>query len=99
MHNVENFSSETHRIELEGEYDLSRLEELREALAHIDGNGPVILDLRSVDYADSTFLHELGRLKTKYPDCPMIVYGASSRMKKLLSLVDFDKLFTISEPE
>lgn len=92
-------SDRSERIELEGEYDLSRLDELREALSSIDGECPVVLDVRSVRYADSSFLQELGRLKAKYPNCPMIVDGASWMMQKLLRLVAFDKLFTIVEQD
>jgi anti-anti-sigma regulatory factor len=86
------------RIELDGEYDLSRIEELREALSRVDGTTPVVLDVRTVSYADSSFMNELSRLKTRHPSCPMSVYGASRMMKKLLTLLSFDKLFTIAEP-
>ena len=86
-----------HRIELNGDYDLSRRDELRDTLAEIDGQCPVVLDVRAVDYADSSFLSELGRLKTTHPACPIAIYGASPMMKKLLAIVSFDKLFTIAE--
>jgi anti-anti-sigma factor len=83
------------QIELSGEFDLSRKDELRALLAHVDGTFPVVLDVREVTYGDSSFLSELCQLKARHPDCPMSIRGASPMMLKIFRLVKFDKLFTI----
>lgn len=87
------------RIEFVGEYDLARRDEVRQVLAGIDGTHAVVFDVRAVDYADSSFLSELGKARAKYPDCLMTIDGASPMLKKVLTLVSFDKLFTITEDQ
>ena len=83
------------QIQLSGEFDLSRKDELRHLLAHVDGNCPVVLDVRGVTYGDSSFLSELGQLRARHPDCEMIIRGASPMMLKIFRLIKFNKLFTI----
>lgn len=93
------YQSAIERIELTGDYDLSRRDEIRAVFDRVDGKCPVVLDVRSVTYADSSFLHELARLKMSHSNCTMLIYGANPMLKKLLHLLAFDKLFTIADPE
>ena len=79
-----------------GEYDLSRRDEVREILSQVDGTCPVILDVREVRYADSSFFHELSRLKATHPNCEIVISGASASINKILTLLSFDALFTLA---
>ena len=83
------------RIVLDGEYDLSRKDELRAELARLDGSCPIELDFRALDYADSSFFHILAELRKTHPDCGITISGASPMIRKLLNVLDFAKLFTI----
>lgn len=89
------YNSTLEQIELSGEYDLTRKDELQEVLAHVDGQCPVVLDVSEVTYGDSSFLTELGSLKTRHPACPMTIRGASPMMLKIFKIVRFNNLFTI----
>jgi anti-anti-sigma factor len=84
------------RIELAGEYDLTRRDELHELLSGIDGNRPIIIDVRRVSYVDSSFLNELAILRKSRDGCAITIEGPSPMMKRLLSLMSFDKLFKIA---
>lgn len=83
------------RIELSGEYDLTRRDELQELFARVDGRCPVVVDVSEVTYGDSSFLSELGQLKTRHPACRITIRGASPMMLKIFKIVRFNDLFTI----
>lgn len=83
------------RIVLDGEYDLTRREELREKLARLDGSCPIDIDLHDLRYADSSFFHVLAELRKTHPDCRIAISGASPMIRRLLKLLDFEKIFTI----
>ena len=55
-----------HRIELEGEYDLTRKDEITQLFGGVDGAPEVIIDLSRVTYMDSTVLGALALLRI-YP--------------------------------
>lgn len=82
-------------IELYGEYDLSRKEELAAFLASIDGKKPVVLDVTRVTYVDSSFLNELGMLRSRLKDAQITLHGANPQLRRVLSLMRFDTLFDI----
>jgi anti-anti-sigma factor len=88
--------SSVERVVLDGEYDLSRKEELREQLGRVDGTCPIELDVHAVRYADSSFYHVLAELRKTHPGCEILISGASPMMLRLLRMLDFEKLFTIS---
>jgi anti-anti-sigma factor len=83
------------RIELDGEYDLSRKEELSSLFAALDGDGPVVIDMARVSYIDSTILKELSTLRLHQPEREITLAGANSNVKRILRLVSFDSLFRI----
>lgn len=83
------------RVELYGEYDLSRKEELADALASLSGEKPVVLDLTRVSYVDSSFLNELGMLRARLAESAITLHGVSPQLRRVLSLMRFDTLFDI----
>lgn len=88
-------SGSVQRIELHGEYDLSRREELAALLASVDGVKAVVLDLTRVTYVDSSFLNELGALRTRLKDAHITLLGVSPQLRRVLSLMRFDTIFEI----
>jgi len=83
------------RLELAGEYDLTRRDELRELLSHLDGNRPVVIDVHLVSYVDSSFLNELATFRKSRDGCTVTIDGAAPALSRILKLLSFDKLFTI----
>ena len=84
------------RVEFDGEYDLTRREEVRAALSPLDGTRPVVLDVRRITYVDSSFFNELANFRRDHKECAVTIEGPSSMMKRLLKMLAFDKLFTIT---
>lgn len=91
-------SSEAHHIELDGEYDLTRKEELRLLFAALPDNTAAVIDLSRVSYVDSTFLHELALLHFRLRAPGVTLTGANASIRRLLSIVKFDQLFCIADP-
>lgn len=88
-------SGSVQSIELHGEYDLSRREELGALLASIDAGKPVILNLTRVTYVDSSFLNELGTLRSRLKESKITLLGVSPQLRRVLSLMRFDAIFDI----
>jgi anti-anti-sigma factor len=85
------------RIELEGEYDLSRKAELASVFASIDGgDGPLVIDMSKVSYVDSTMLNQLSRLRFRHRDRQITLAGVSLNVRRILDIANFDRLFQIS---
>ncbi len=89
---------ESCRIELDGEYDLSRKDELNSIFASLAADGPATIDLTRVNYVDSTFLHVLATLHFRLNGHVVTLTGANSGIRRLLSIVNFDQLFHIVDP-
>lgn len=85
------------RIELDGEYDLTRKEELSFLFAALPDDTAAVIDLSRVTYVDSTFLHVLASLHFRLKEHGVTLVGASSSVRRLLSIVRFDQLFRIAE--
>lgn len=83
------------RVELNGEYDLTRKEELNSVFAALQPDGPAIIDLSRVDYVDSTFLQALAGLHFRFKEHGVTLVGAGAAVRRLLSIVKFDELFHI----
>jgi anti-anti-sigma factor len=77
-------------VHLDGDYDLSRRDELRQLLEAI-AEGPVTLDLSKVTFFDSLALQELARLKNRLSDITLA--GADANIRRLLSFCGFDHIF------
>src|SRR5579871_3091529 len=50
-------------VELSGEYDLARKQEVAALFAAVNGKASITIDMREVTYVDSTFLNELVRMR------------------------------------
>lgn len=85
----------TNRIELQGEYDLSRKEEVNALFATLSTDSPATIDLSRVTYADSTILHELAMLNNRLKGQLITLTGAIPSVRRLLEVVKFDQLFRI----
>jgi anti-anti-sigma factor len=83
-------------IELYGEYDISRKDELSSIFASLKGDDPIVIDMTKVSYVDSTILHELAQLRHRQRDCSITLLGVSSNVKRIFEIVNFDRLFQIS---
>ncbi len=86
-----------HRIELAGELDLSRKDELKRLFDPLEKDGPLTIDLRRVTYADSTLLHLLASLALRFQEVPITLLGATPALRRLFEIVQFDKLFQIAD--
>lgn len=87
---------ETHKLSLEGEYDLARRDEIARLFDLLDGDGAVI-DLTNVTYLDSTILNELARLRRHGADRSVLLTGANAHIRRLFKVVRFDELFDIAD--
>jgi len=85
-----------HRVTLDGEYDLTRKEEIAVLFAALDISEPVHVDLTNVTYMDSTVLHELAALRLRCDDITLA--GPSDNIRRILHLTHLDKLFHITDP-
>jgi anti-anti-sigma regulatory factor len=83
------------RVQLDGEYDLSRKEQVAALFGALPGDGPVTIDLSKVTYIDSTFLHELAALRLRFKEQSITLTGASAGVKRILKLVKFERLFVL----
>lgn len=84
-------------VRLEGDWDISRRDELERLLEPVYGTpGGVILDLQMVDYADSTILAALvvlrNRRRSRGLPLPSLVVGSRS-VRRLLSISGLSEAF------
>jgi anti-anti-sigma factor len=84
------------RVELNGEYDLSRKGELALLFASLDANEPIVVDMADVTYIDSNFLHELVALRNRCREFGVKLTGVTPNVSRILRVVGFDKLFEIA---
>lgn len=81
------------RVALDGEYDLSRKEEVASLFARLVPDSPAVVDMSSVTYIDSTFLHQLALLHFRFKDFPVTLVNVRPNVKRILGIVKFDRLF------
>ncbi|GAC1390396.1 MAG: anti-sigma factor antagonist RsbV [Vulcanimicrobiaceae bacterium] len=85
-------------VKLRGDYDLSRREELREALyAHKDEDA-IAIDLSEVRYMDSTGLGVLINLNKRFVlqgGPPLKLMNLQPRLQRLISITGLEKVFDI----
>ena len=84
--------TESLRITLEGEYDLSRKDEIAKVFASVDGQTTVVVDVAKVTYLDSTILRELALLRLKRVDRHITLVGANENLRRLLKIAGFDRI-------
>ena len=85
------------RLRLEGEYDLTRRDEVAALFNALDGDGDVVIDMTNVTYLDSTVLRELASLRLRNANRAITLMGLSPHIRHILTVVDFDKIFKITE--
>lgn len=84
--------SPARRIELEGEYDLARKEEIVKEFASLDGEPAVVVDLTKVTYLDSTLISEIGLLRVKRLDRHITLVGANENIRRVLKIAGLDRI-------
>lgn len=96
--NLDTFpQGQTRRLELVGEYDLSQRDETAALFGALSPNGPATIDMSRVDYVDSSFLHELVKLRKRLTPHRITLVVRSEAVRRILHLVKFDLLFDIVE--
>ena len=94
MSQVENLRTQV--LRLDGEYDLTREDELIALFERLDGDRPITIDLTQVTYIDSTVFKELAKLRLRVPDCSITIAGANHQIERVLKLLGFDRVFRVS---
>lgn len=84
-------------LALEGEWDLARRDELQALCALLSSERPATIDIRGLTYADSTVLSALATLAVRFNGATITLLGPTPQIKRLLLMVNFDKLFRIVE--
>jgi anti-anti-sigma regulatory factor len=85
------------RVELASECDLSQREAIASLFEALRPDGPAVIDLTKCTYVDSTFLSELVKLRQRFKEHPITLFGASGSVMRVLRLVRFNRLFEIPE--
>ncbi|MBV8531092.1 MAG: STAS domain-containing protein [Candidatus Eremiobacteraeota bacterium] len=88
---------QNNRIALDGEWDLSRRDELIALFSALTLDGPATIDCSGVTYADSTVLSVLAALKLKFADVPITLLCPNEQFLRILKIVKFDTLFQIAD--
>jgi anti-anti-sigma factor len=92
-------SDKPQRIELFGEYDINRRSEVVLLFESLTAEGPVEVDMTRVTYVDSTFLHALTALHFRFKPWGVTLAGVSPQIRRVLQMMDFEKLFRIADEE
>lgn len=87
--------TQSRRIELVGEYDLSQKPDLAALFGALEPHGPATIDMTQVTYVDSSFLKELVKLRKRLIPHRITLLVRSANVRRLLRLVKFDLLFDI----
>ena len=82
------------RLELDGEYDLARLAEVRDIFEAVDERA-VVIDFGTVTYVDSLFLQEMIKLHRRLPSGAVTLVNVDNNIRRLLELMGLDQMFTI----
>jgi anti-anti-sigma factor len=83
------------RIELDGEYDLARQEEVMLVFDALTAEGPAVIDMTNVTYIDSSFLRALAALHFRLKKFGVTLTGVRPSVRRILKVVAFQRLFSI----
>ncbi len=86
-----------HRVELAGEYDLSRSAELSSIFGALSADGPAVIDMTNVTFVDSSFLYALVTLHSRFEAWGVTLTGVQPPIRRILQRVAFQELFRISD--
>ncbi len=83
------------KIELEGEYDISNVDELTRLLKTGENGEDVVIDCSQLEYIDSTGLTQLFKLHQQIEHSGGVVYltGTNPHIRKLFSVTRLDTVF------
>ncbi|HZV77885.1 MAG TPA: STAS domain-containing protein [Candidatus Babeliales bacterium] len=84
-----------HYVELDGEYDLARKDELTAVFASITNGAPVTIDMTRVTYVDSSFLNELATMRVRLNGRPVTLIGVQPNIARVLQITKLDRFFTL----
>ena len=84
-------------IRLEGEYDLTRKDEVAALFTTIGGIGPIVIDMTDVSYIDSTILLQFAALKSRKNGRSIKLVGLNSHIRRIFTIVKFDELFELTD--
>ena len=92
--------SPRNRIELDGEYDLSRRGDVAELFDAIATNAKeLLINMSRVTYVDSSFFNELTQLRKRLNGCRITVMSPRPHLRRLFSILAFDTLFRLVDEE
>jgi anti-anti-sigma factor len=81
-------------IQLSGEYDIARKDELTEMFGAITSRVPITIDMTDVTYVDSTFLAAITAMRLRLADIPVTLLGVQPNVERILQLAKLDRFFT-----
>lgn len=88
-------------LQLAGEYDISRRDELERHLSRAYGARVAVLDVKDVSYLDSTALTCLIRLRKRimeHDDGGVVrIVGAGAQVRRILNLTNLERLFELAD--
>lgn len=84
------------RLELRGEYDLTNRDDIASLFRALRADGPAVIDMAKVTYIDSTVLHQLVELRSRFKD-HLVTLLVNKHMRRIFRIVNFDGLFEIVE--
>lgn len=85
-------------VKLDGDYDLSRREELRDALYALKDADAVAIDLQNVSYMDSAGLGVLINFNKRFVQQggpPIRLLNVQPRLRRVVGITGLDKVFDI----
>jgi anti-anti-sigma factor len=85
--------SGNHHIELAGEYDIARRQEVAVRFSSITNGAPVTIDMSQVTYVDSTFLNELAAMRLRLHERPVTLVGVQPNIARILRIAKLDRFF------
>ncbi len=93
---MESLDSRKRLIKLDGEYDLTRKDEIAGLFGSIDGESSVVIDMTAVTYVDATFLCELRLFRLRDEARSITLAGANTHIRRVLKIVNFDEMFDVT---
>lgn len=85
------------RIELDGEFDISRRDEVSCAFDALPNDGPAVVDMTHVSYVDASFFRALTSLHARFKEWGVTLVGVRPQIRRVFRIVDFERQFRIAE--
>lgn len=82
-------------VQLAGEYDLARKQEVAGLFAAVNGKASITVDMRDVTYVDSTFLNELVAMRLRLQERSVTLVGVRPNVVRVLQLTKLDRFFIL----